>query len=206
MADPKAENLVFVHPDIPSWRQDLSNRVVNLLLALGGNFRRHWLGLTNAVNILFLLGSFLAPLLALANLTALSTPLYRLYSLFCLQRPDHSFFLANFQMGMEVRMVAITTGNLAAGLWFFRFRKARPISWQSYFFLSLPMLLDVLSQTVGLRDSNWLWRSLTGFLFGLVTVWYFYPRFERLAGLTRQDALAERIVEGPRSITGVNGL
>jgi uncharacterized membrane protein len=38
-----------------------------------------------------------------------------------------------------------------------------------------PMLLDGGTQLFGLRESNWLLRSITGALFGLATVWLAYP-------------------------------
>ena len=39
----------------------------------------------------------------------------------------------------------------------------------------LPMLIDGGTQIFGLRESNWILRSVTGVVFGLATVWLAYP-------------------------------
>jgi uncharacterized membrane protein len=45
----------------------------------------------------------------------------------------------------------------------------------AYLFALIPMLLDGGTQLFGLRESNWILRSITGALFGLATVWLAYP-------------------------------
>lgn len=179
------ESLAYEPGDIAEWRLALSGRAVAGLEKLEDLAVNHWLALFNAYNTLLLLGTFLAPALTLWDLEGFSRPLYWFYSWVCLQRPTHSFFLAGYQMGMEVRMVAISAGWVAAGFLFAsgggRRLARRFSSWWRYLLLSLPMLVDVFSQTFGLRGSDWYWRSSTGILFGMATVWFFYPRFEGLA-------------------------
>jgi len=51
----------------------------------------------------------------------------------------------------------------------------------------LPMALDGGTQLFGLRESNWLLRSLTGAIFGIASVWLAYPYIE--------DAMQE-VIEG----------
>lgn len=177
----KPEDLAFELLDIPKWRKQLSAHIISAVFYTCRLFARNRLLIINEINLLFLGGTFLAPFLMNVGWYGLSSPLYRLYSLFCLQRPSHSL---GYQMGMEVRMIFISAGYVVAGVGYswlrihFPLTQERLSSWQAYAVLSLPMLLDVLSQTVGWRDSDWIWRGSTGFLFGLATFWYFYPLFE----------------------------
>ena len=189
----KPEDLAFELLDIPEWRKHLSTHIVNAIIYLYRLFTRNRLLIVNEINLLFLAGTFLSPLLMRAGWYDISAPFYRLYSLFCLQRPSHSFFLVGYQMSMEVRMVFISAGYVVAGVGYswlrihFPLTQKRLSSWQIYAVLSLPMLMDVLSQTIGWRDSDWIWRGSTGFLFGLATFWYFYPLFEKtIAKITKK--------------------
>ncbi len=182
------EELAYLSPDIPQWRRTLSDKLVGFI---SGSFRfiiRHWLGIANYFNFLFLAGTFLAPLLVVAGQVNLAKPLYEIYSLVCLQRGGHSINLFGVKMGMEVRMVAIYGGFVLAGIYYNWWRnRAGPVkffgllSWKSFLLLSLPLLLDVFSQTFELRESNTFWRVLTGFIFGVGTIWFFYPRFNKAA-------------------------
>lgn len=189
------ESLAYEPVDIAGWRVALSDRTIAGLEKLGDLAVNHWLAFFNGLNTMLLVGTFLAPALQLWNLAGFSRPLYWFYSWLCLQRPTHSFFLAGYQMGMEVRMVAMSAGWVAAGFLYTtgagRRLAYRFCRWRSYVLLSLPMLVDVLSQTFNLRGSDWYWRGPTGFLFGMATVWFFYPRFDKLAQRVKSRKLQE---------------
>ncbi len=63
--------------------------------------------------------------------------------------------------------------------------------------LIIPILYDVFSQVVGLRDSNGFWRSVTGALAVFAIAGWFYPLldadFEKaLATIARKQARRER--------------
>jgi uncharacterized membrane protein len=45
----------------------------------------------------------------------------------------------------------------------------------AYLVALIPVAVDGISQLLGLRESNWILRSITGALFGLATVWLAYP-------------------------------
>ncbi|MBN9390863.1 MAG: DUF2085 domain-containing protein [Chloroflexi bacterium] len=188
----KWENLAYEFQDIAEWRQDLSGRIVNWLEFARDWTTRHWLACFNIFNSGLFFGTFLAPVLKFWHLSVFSQGLYWFYNWLCLQRPTHSFFLAGYQMGMEVRMVAINAGWVAAGL-LFATRPGLRLAYRfssrwSYLLISLPMLFDVFSQTFGLRGSEWYWRGSSGLLFGAGTIWFFYPRFERLVqGFSRRS-------------------
>ena len=65
--------------------------------------------------------------------------------------------------------------------------------------LNAPLLVDVLGQTAGLRDSTGPWRVATGLLGALAAAWWTYPRLQRaLAGEERARTLladARRMLE-----------
>lgn len=141
---------------------------------------RHWLLAANALNGLVLGGAVLAPWLRASGWEPLATLLYLAYRPLCLQRPSHSFFLFGHQLALEHRMLAIAVGLLLGGLLFALSRdRLRPLDRRLLTLLNLPMLIDVLSQTVGLRDSTWQWRVATGLLGSLAAVWWAYPHLAR---------------------------
>ena len=141
---------------------------------------RHWLLAANALNGLVIGGAVLAPWLRASGWEPLATLLYLAYRSLCLQRPSHSFFLFGHQLALEHRMLAIALGLLLGGLLFALLRdRLRPLDRRLLVLLNLPMLLDVLSQTIGLRDSTWPWRVGTGLLGSLAAVWWAYPHLGR---------------------------
>ena len=141
---------------------------------------RHWLATANVVNGLTVGGAALTPLLEARGWTPLATVLYLLYRPLCPQRPEHSYFIAGYKMAFEQRETAIYLGLLLGGLLFAPVRRwLRPLSWRGLALAALPLLIDVLSQTAGLRGSDWRWRTATGIVFALALVWWAFPYLER---------------------------
>lgn len=166
--------------DVAPWRRRLDRAVVGVV---EGGLRwsfRHWLALANLGLALTLLGAVAAPVLAAAGLEAVAAALHTLYLLLCPQRPSHSYFLLGHQLALEHREMAIFSAQLATGLGFgaLRARTAWRLDWRLFLLASLPMAWDVLSQQLGMRDSDWLTRSWTGGLFGAAFVLWFYPLLE----------------------------
>ena len=56
--------------------------------------------------------------------------------------------------------------------------RVRPLSWRVFVLLLVPLALDGGTQLVGLRESTWLLRVVTGWLSGLALVWALYPRLD----------------------------
>jgi uncharacterized RDD family membrane protein YckC len=82
-------------------------------------------------------------------------------------------------------------------------RWLRPLSWRGAFLLSMPMAIDGLTQLVGLRESTWQLRVLTGVSFALATVWFVYPRLE--SGFAEVRAvLAARSLQIERGAEGTS--
>jgi uncharacterized membrane protein len=91
-------------------------------------------------------------------------------------------FIGNDNIGYKValceRDVAIYGSVLLAGLVFGILRKRGPVrapSLKVYALFLIPIAIDGLTQLVGLRESNWWLRTVTGALFGAASVWLAYP-------------------------------
>jgi len=144
-----------------------------------GAWARHWLAVLNLFTGLFAGLPLLAPWLVASGHPKLAAPIYFAYRFVCHQRPDRSFFLFGEQVAYCQRDLAIYVGVFALGLVFALVRhRLRPLSWRGAFVLAVPMALDGTTQLVGLRESTWQLRLLTGTLFALAVVWFVYPRLE----------------------------
>lgn len=162
-----------------------------------------WLAIANLINAVTVAGAVLTPLVRAAGWTPLATLLYLAYRPLCPQRPGHSFFIAGYKMAFEQRETAIYLGLTLSGLLFAPLRhRLRPLNWRFLLLASLPMLVDVLSQTVGLRDSDWRWRAATSVPFSLAAVWWAYPYLQReFGGPSAGAASAARAGDGHAAST-----
>jgi len=79
-------------------------------------------------------------------------------------------------MAICQRDVAIY-GSMLVTLLLLQWRRILPAAPSAigYALLSLPILVDGGTATLGLRESTPLLRTLTGMLFGGATVWFVYP-------------------------------
>ena len=73
-------------------------------------FARHWLAIFNTMWGIYVFLPFLAPILMAAGLTAPARLIYGVYSIFCHQLPDHSYFLHS-----HTHELAPSAASLAAG-------------------------------------------------------------------------------------------
>ncbi len=196
-------------------QEDWLTRAASRLLI---GIARHWLLFFNLAWGIYVGLPLLAPLLMQLGLFAPARMIYAVYSIFCHQLPDHSYFffgqsltpdlatleagglaanldpfaqrkfIGNELLGYKVaiceRDIAIYGAALLGGLLFALLRNAQArwqlpiLNWKWYILLLLPMAVDGTSQLVGLRQSDWLLRSITGALFGLASVWLAYPFVE----------------------------
>ncbi len=171
---------------------------------------RHWLALFNLAVAMYVGLAFLAPVLAAQGLELPARVLYTIYSFFCHQLPDHSYFLfgertvyslpalearglpeglglfqrrtfignplVGYKVALCQRDVAIYGSFLLGGLAYGLVRGRLPrLSLWAYVLFLIPIGLDGLTQLVGLRESTWLLRTVTGALFALGSVWLVYP-------------------------------
>jgi uncharacterized membrane protein len=190
-------------------RRALDRLVVGFVDGLVTFIARHWLALANLGLFVFMLPPLLAPLLMAAGYEAPARLIYLAYRATCHQLPTRSYFLlgprpvysveelrpwlnpadpAAFvgapELGFKVafceRDVAIYGTMLLAGLIYGLLRgRLRALDWRLFIILILPLAVDGTTQLVGLRESDWLLRTVTGALFGAGWVWLAYPRLDR---------------------------
>jgi len=99
--------------------------------------------------------------------------------------PEHGYKVAICE-----RDVALYGTMFLMGLLFALVRGHLPKLKARYVLLfALPMFLDGFTQLLGLRESNWALRVITGGLFGVGLVWFAYPYIEESM---KKTLLAER--------------
>ncbi len=108
-----------------------------------------------------------------------------------------SAFIGNPALGYKVafcqRDTAMYTSMVLAGIVFGLVRRRlRPIPFVLYLILLVPMAVDGTAQFLGLYESTWQLRTISGGLFGLGTVWFAYPYLE--AGFAEiQRSVSEKL-------------
>jgi uncharacterized membrane protein len=81
-----------------------------------------------------------------------------------------------YKVALCQRDVAIYASVVVAGLVFGLVRRrVRRLPFVLFLLLLLPIAIDGGTQLVGLRESNWLLRTITGAIFGVACVWIAYP-------------------------------
>lgn len=144
---------------------------------------RHWLALMNTAMGVFVGLPVLSPILEASDNRALNFAgdlIFVAYRATCHQLPQRSFFILQHQVAWCERDTAIWGTVFAAGLLFSLVRRQLhplPIRW--YVLLCVPMAIDGTTQLFGWRESTWELRVITGFLFGLASVWLIFPILER---------------------------
>jgi len=86
-----------------------------------------------------------------------------------------------YKMAMCQRDIAIYGAILVTGVLYGLARRRwllRPLPWRYFLILVLPLAVDASSQLLGLRESTWLLRTVTGALFGSASVLLAYPYVE----------------------------
>ncbi len=190
-ADPSTAR-VGRREEIPDFREiplgPRTRQAVDAALAASIWLARHWLVLANCAFLAVLLGAAAAPIAAASGLSWLADPLFASYRLVCHQLPSRSFHILGHPMAFCERDVA-TYGSMAlVGIAFaLAGRRWRPLPWRWYLLSLLPMAADGSTQLLGMRESNWELRLLTGAIFGTATVLLAYPNLERFA----REVLAE---------------
>ena len=162
-------------------------------------FLRNWIWVASGWAALVVTGAVLTPVLAASGFDTLSWMLYKAYRLLCPQREAHSWFISGHKMGFEQRdMAMFAAGALGGPLYVLLRRFNLRISWKAMVLAQLPMLIDVGTQIIGLRDSDGFWRSWTGALGVLAFIAWMYPRIDAdfREGLSRIHAEREAGAEG----------
>jgi uncharacterized membrane protein len=156
---------------------DVLNRGFSILF-------RHWLAVASGWALLTVGGAVATPWLASLGFETAAQILYWAYRPLCPQRPDHSFFVAGHKMAFEQRETAMfIAGALAGPVYVLLKRTSATVPGWLVFAAVSPMLADVVTKSVGIRDGTWFWRSVTGALAVLFVALWAYPKLD--ADLTR---------------------
>jgi uncharacterized membrane protein len=142
--------------------------------------RTLWLLLVNLALVLLLIGAAAAPAAYAAGLPRYADFIHTAYLPLCPQRPSHSYFVFGYQTALEHREIAMLGALLVGGLVYGRVReRVSPLAFWVLLLAGIPISWDVLSQMLGLRDSDWFTRTWTGALACLAYVFWLYPRLDR---------------------------
>ncbi|HUS69197.1 MAG TPA: DUF2085 domain-containing protein [Anaerolineae bacterium] len=153
---------------------------------------RHWLLLFNLVFGLYAGLPVLAPLLMSWGWTRSANTIYFVYQFLCHQMPSRSYFIGRFQVGLCERDLALYGGACLAGVVFAMVRdRVRPLPIPVWLILIAPLLLDGVTQLLGLRSSTWQLRTISGLLASGGTIWMVYPYLEQAFREVQASALAQ---------------
>ncbi|HUS14617.1 MAG TPA: DUF2085 domain-containing protein [Chloroflexia bacterium] len=179
----------------------------------GNGMGTHWLALANSILGVFSTLPWLAPIFARLGWWGIADPIYTLYMLFCHQLPERAGNLLGYQVAYCYRNSAIYSTMFLTGLLYGAVRRRRPggslvgllrpMRWQIFVFLLIPVAVDGLSHMLGYRETNawfdtltggrlgdfsvgdtlgtlnWWLRVVTGALFGYAVVRLAFPWIER---------------------------
>jgi uncharacterized membrane protein len=161
-------------------RQALNNFMNSLGLHIGDFLLNHWATLLTCVLGIIVFAALSVPFLSYFGLDAISKQIFFMLHLVCAQIPSHSFYIFGHQLGMCERNFSIYASMFIASLVFVLSKKRLPgIPWWLWVLMILPMAIDGTTQMVGLRESTWLLRVLTGTLFGLGNLWFALPLIQK---------------------------
>ena len=193
--------------------------VLSVVLWFTRFFLKHWLALANVALALSVIFPLAAPLLMHAGYERAGRIAYLVYSPFCHQIPERSFFLfgrewvysygelaralrgdvprrfmgnalLGYKMAICQRDMAIYAIGLASGLLFGLVRhRWRRITLRWFALMSLPMAVDGFGQLFGLWTSTWVSRLATGGLFGFAMVRLAFPLIEEALAAARNSAV-----------------
>lgn len=171
---PDSERLAQkIHPEGVSLF--LARNADKLGLKVYGFVRVHWLGIINFHLVLFLLGSVSASYLSYLGEEGVAKYIYGFYGISCHQISSRSFFVFDHQIGICARCFSFYASMLVFGLWL-SLKNVRPLDGRTALFLVFPIIMDVLLQTLGIRESTNLLRVTTAILLSLSVSLYIYPR------------------------------
>jgi uncharacterized membrane protein len=198
-----------------------AQRITRVLTRFMCWFSQHWVLFANTALALYLALPFLAPVLAHAGHDWWARAVYLVFRPLCHQIPERSFYLfgrqlvysyaelsellggvvpqrhiGNDDLGYKVavcqRDVAIYGFALLSGLLFAPLRqRVKTLPLKRFGLMIVPMAIDGIGQLLGLWESSWWSRVLTGGLFGLACVWLAFPYLETgMRGVHRDAARA----------------
>ncbi|MCJ7508642.1 MAG: DUF2085 domain-containing protein [candidate division Zixibacteria bacterium] len=171
---------------------------------------KHWLDLINLFLLMVISGSLLAPYLASFGHSSESRAIYAIYHIACHEKESRCLFLLGHKMSLCARCFSIYLSLFILGFFWNIFTHRRkgilPVNFKVAFLLVIPLILDVTSQALGLRESTNVLRIFTGFCLSLSIVLYLYPKLkmeiEELDSISKRTLSIERQEEIKLPYTG----
>ncbi|MCE2466883.1 MAG: DUF2085 domain-containing protein [Caldilineaceae bacterium] len=176
---------------------------------------RHWFALYLVLSGLYAGLALLAPVAMSLGWIRLGTALHGMYFWVCHQEPGASYLVFGRGEPLPAELAddrfwkgspaigwktALCQRNLAIYGSFFLYglvfglagRRWPPLALWIGALLCVPMAADGLTQAFGWRESNWLWRTLSGSLFSLGIVWTLLPRVQAASREALEQYAADR--------------
>ena len=146
-----------------------------------GNFLiQHWATMITCALGILVFAALSVPFLSYLGLDGISKQIFFALHMVCAQIPSHSFYIFGHQLGMCARNFSIYASMFIGSLIFVLSNKRIPgIPWWLWILMILPIAIDGTTQMIGLRESTWELRVLTGTLFGLGNVWFALPLIQK---------------------------
>jgi uncharacterized membrane protein len=185
------------HSLVPANQPPLSPQMRRLAAAVDWavlNTARHWLLALGVVSGLYAGLPLLGPWLLSQGLTIPGRIIYLFYRVLCHQLPERSFVVFGHQMCYCERCCAIYSGFFGCCLLYalLPLRRLRPLNWRFMLLFWAPMALDGGTQLLGLRESTWELRVITGLLFAISSAWVALPHLAQACAAMRRDLEARR--------------
>ena len=140
----------------------------------------YWAHVITFVLGLIVLAALLVPFLSFLGLDVISKPIFYALHYICTQVPSHSFYILGHQLGLCARNLSIYSSMFVGCLIFLFSKKRLPgIPWWFWVMMILPMAIDGTTQLIGLRESTWELRVITGTLFGLGNILFVLPYVQK---------------------------
>ena len=186
---------------------------------LAASIGRHWLRLLVIALGIFVTIPWLAPVFAWLGWWDIANPIYTAYALTCHQLPERAGYVFGYQTAFCYRNTALYAGVFLFGILYGLGRDrgvqwlkwlTKPLRWWWFVVLLIPIAVDGITHTLGLRDNfnwmmdssfgsfyigsqpfslNWWLRIITGLLAALGAVWFAFPRMQRATD--KSEALRE---------------
>ena len=141
---------------------------------------QHWATMITCALGILVFAALSVPFLSYLGLDGISKQIFFALHMVCAQIPSHSFYIFGHQLGMCARNFSIYASMFVGSLIFVLSKKRIPgIPWSLWILMILPIAIDGTTQMIGLRESTWELRVLTGALFGLGNVWFALPLIQK---------------------------
>ena len=157
-----------------------SSKLDLMMNYLGQFLLNQWANMITIVLGLLVFIAISIPFLSYFGLDSIAKPLFFALHYVCAQIPSHSFYIFGHQLGLCARNFAIYSSMFLSSLVFVLSKKRLPgIPWWVWVLMALPIAADGFSQMFGLRESDWILRTITGTLFGLGNIWFALPMMQK---------------------------